>query len=193
MHSPLVETPAVYIPRKTMERREWLAFLYPLQAQVWTLLFVNSFGLLIALKCLEWYYHGSKSWFGNPSILLVEALGDLWMLGASYFGRKPNQTPSSNERAIRIMLLLSFLSGNIVFMAYRASLTAELSVRRFTAPFQTVDELTDSDYWYNQILLLAMGTRFYLVYTKLTQPLAIAPFLRIPGIPSVLQRQGNIH
>lgn len=140
------ETPVLYVPRKALERREWLAFLYPLRAEVWTFLLLNSLALLLALKIFEWFYRGKDFWTGNPIIIFVETIADFWMLGASYFGRKPNRSTTNEERAIRILLLLAFLSGNIVFMSYRASLTAELSVRRHASPFSTVEELSYSNY-----------------------------------------------
>ena len=43
------------------------------------------------------------------------------------------------------MLLLGIL-GNFVFMAYRASLTTELSTRREKMPFRTLEELSESGF-----------------------------------------------
>ncbi len=140
------ETIAFYIPTQALERREWLSFLYPLRAEVWTCLLFNSLLLLMALKLFELFYSGKSFKQRNVFVLMADAAGDLWMLGASYFGRKPVRQSTSKERAIRVLLVFAFLSGNIVFMSYRASLTAELSVRREAMPFSNVEELMESDY-----------------------------------------------
>jgi membrane-anchored protein YejM (alkaline phosphatase superfamily) len=72
------------------------------------------------------------------------------MIGASYFGRKPTKGYDHRDgqqlRTLRALFLIVFLSGNLVFVFYRASLTAELSVRRTKPPFSTLDEFLDSDY-----------------------------------------------
>lgn len=138
------ESLAFYVPRGGLERREWLSFLYPLRAEVWICLCANSIVLLLALKVFELFYYGRKR-KRRPYLLLVDAVSDFWMLGASYFGRKPVRETPKSERAIRLLLLLVFLSGNIVFMSYRASLTAELAVRRRNLPFDSLEELLDSD------------------------------------------------
>ena len=148
------ETPAFYMARQGYERKEWLSFLYPLRPQVWMLLFLNALLLMLALKMLQiyyYYYYNRKARNFSIPLFLMECFGDLWMLGASYFGRKPNLeqgTPEESSRPLRILLLVAFLSGNIVFMSYRASLTAELAVRRRTLPFDSLEELLDSDIRY---------------------------------------------
>jgi len=72
------------------------------------------------------------------------------MIGASYFGRKPikdyDHKDGKELRSLRALFLFVFLSGNLVFMCYRASLTAELSVKRNSHPFDTLDELLNSNY-----------------------------------------------
>ena len=141
------ETIATYISRKGFERREWLSFLYPLKANVWIYLLLNAFVLLIFLKGFEMYYYRKAEKKGNLWNPLV-ILGDFWMLGALYFGRSSSRGDSDRERSIRILLLVAFLSGTLVFMSYRASLTAELSVKRQSLPFTNAEELLNSDYRY---------------------------------------------
>ena len=156
LHPMGAETIASYILRQGLERREWLSFLYPLNTEVWTYLLINSIVLLLALKGLEVYYYGRTAWKHNVGILLMETLGDFWMLGASYFGRQPSRNVSEEGRAIRILLIVAFVSGNIVFMSYRASLTAELSVKRQSKPFSSGEELLQSDFRYNLVMYFAL-------------------------------------
>ena len=46
----------------------------------------------------------------------------------------------------RVLLLSVFLTGNVVFMGYRASLTSELSIREIQLPFTNLEGLLDSDF-----------------------------------------------
>ncbi len=152
------ETAALYISSQELERREWLAFLYPLRAEVWTYLLINSIVLLITLKLLNLWYKKKSSYGSTPFYLMLDAIGDFWMLGASYFGRVPTLHTSRRKRAVRFLLLAAFLSGTIVFMSYRASLTAELSVKRTVVPFNNMEELLQTDYRYKVVQILQNST-----------------------------------
>ncbi len=147
LHPVGTETLALYVSSEEQGRREWLAFLYPLTEEVWWYLLLNAFMLLASMKILTAHNHGRTGvkFSQKPVGYLLDLVGDFWMLGASYFGRLPLQNYSA-QSSIRVLLLFAFLSGNIVFMSYRASLTAELSVQRKSPPFDTLDEVMKSDY-----------------------------------------------
>ncbi len=149
------ETIAAYLPAaRSFERREWLSFLYPLRREVWLGLLVNCIVVLMILKLLEGFSSiktGKGSWPLSKT-MIATTVGDFWMLGASYFGRKPVDTTAyddyERDTKLRMLLVMMFLSGNIVFMSYRASLTAELSVKRHKLPFTSAKELLASDFRY---------------------------------------------
>ena len=46
----------------------------------------------------------------------------------------------------RIFVFLSCLTGSFLFMAYKASLTSKLAIKRMELPFRNMQELLDSDY-----------------------------------------------
>ncbi len=48
--------------------------------------------------------------------------------------------------SIRALLLSVFITGNVIFMGYRASLTSELSVRRLELPFSDPPGFLESDF-----------------------------------------------
>ncbi len=140
-------TPTFYVPRKHLERREWLAFMYPLKAEVWIFIGINALFLFVLLKLLECYYNRDKDSQDQTQISkTTEALSDFWMVIATYFGRSPDKKLIREEKAIRALLLLTLFFGNFVFICYRSSLTAELAVKRQSLPFTTVEELILSDY-----------------------------------------------
>ncbi len=64
----------------------------------------------------------------------------------SNLGASSSSVP--NEKAVnpRLLLFSIFFASNIVWMAYRASLTSELSTRQVKMPFLTLEELYHSDY-----------------------------------------------
>ena len=49
---------------------------------------------------------------------------------------------------VRALLLCMFLTGNVVFIGYRASLTSNLSVRSLALPFNDLQTLLESDFKY---------------------------------------------
>ncbi len=74
-------------------------------------------------------------------------VGDFWMVGTSYFGRPATDKQRINaSSAINVLFLVVFFVGNIVFMSYKSSLTAELAVKRDKIPFNSLEELFQSEY-----------------------------------------------
>ncbi len=47
---------------------------------------------------------------------------------------------------VRLLLLSIFVTGNVIFMGYRASLTSKLAVRRLQLPFTDLRELLETDF-----------------------------------------------
>ena len=60
----------------------------------------------------------------------------------------PSRKPDPSWTGLRLLLLFAFLLGNLVFMVYKASLTAELAARRERLPFNRLEHLLESDYRY---------------------------------------------
>ncbi len=145
------ETAVFYIPREGFEGNQWTSFLHPLKPRVWICLTVNSLALLLGLKILQRCYNSSKPRANNERDVfrgIRVIMGDWWMLFASYFGRGPTSNIDNKRGTIRALLFLVFLTGNIVCLSYKASLTAKLSVRRRSLPFESIEELIKSDFRY---------------------------------------------
>ncbi len=91
------------------------------------------------------------------SITGSHLLSNCWSSFASNFGvdmtkldpSEPDDDDNMSQRTpVRMLLLSIFIMGNIVFMAYRAALTSELSVRRIKLPFHNMEEILDTDFRY---------------------------------------------
>ena len=59
-------------------------------------------------------------------------------------GGKPNKIEENT--IYQILLFTCLLVGSVIWMAYRASLTSELSVRKMMFPFNNLETLLVSDY-----------------------------------------------
>ena len=81
----------------------------------------------------------------------VDAASTYWMTFASNFGWVPRDVDSTsgrsnNDDAFRVFVVVMLFSGNIVFMAYIASLTVALSIVRPKLPFNSLEGLLESPY-----------------------------------------------
>ncbi len=71
--------------------------------------------------------------------------GCLWLVYSAYFGGKPAKPPGAKEWTLRIAIIAWLLTGTLVFMNYRASLTATLSARHLHLPFNSIESLLKTD------------------------------------------------
>ncbi len=125
------------------EEEEWLMYLLPFRPRVWLLLVMNALVALMSLRILSFRYASQCSSFIS-SVKVI--LGDLWMVFFSYFGSISPAHYGWSISYTQKLLLVMCLSGNLVFMAYKSALTSNLSVRKYSLPFKTVEEFYWSDY-----------------------------------------------
>ena len=65
---------------------------------------------------------------------------------ASYFGGRMSAGSDDTLQSLRLLTLASLITGNVVFMTYRASLTSEMSVQRETMPFDSLKTFDESHF-----------------------------------------------
>ncbi len=139
-------TGAIHIRHRGLEEQAWLSFLYPLRTEAWILLLLNTLVIFAAVKCFQ-ILQRKKRFLSMPaSKMFEETVGDFCMLGASYFGWRANPSKTNESGPLKIIFFVAFLSGTLIFVVYRSSLTAELAVKRNSLPFETLDELYESPY-----------------------------------------------
>ncbi len=140
------ETSGMIIKKDGLEEYSWLTFFLPLQNIVWYFLLVNCITLVVFMRLIETHYTCKEmeehhwSLFGTFSA----AFKDFWMIFASYFGG--GGIHKQKRASLKVLLLVAFVVNNAVFMSYKASLTAELAVRRDSLPFNTLQDLFESEY-----------------------------------------------
>ena len=132
----------------------------------------SAFLMGALLTAAVWYQSGC----GRVGSLLRAFPRNVWLVFASNFGidmggkgssvlsstiaeiginsvninvswKKNTYSPKDDlTTSIRLLLLGVFITGNVVFMGYRASLTSELSVHFARLPFRDLESLADSDF-----------------------------------------------
>ncbi len=126
------------------EDREWLTYLMPFQEDLWLLLVLNSVVAVVAIRLVQNIH--IYGWKFNIFTTLVNSIGEFWMVFMSYFGKPATVNFWMFVPSTKILLFMIFLSGNLVFMFYKAALTSELSVRRKVLPFTSPEGYYESDY-----------------------------------------------
>ncbi|TRY78917.1 hypothetical protein TCAL_10582 [Tigriopus californicus] len=137
------ETYAIFIRRLGREEWSWQSYLKPFQDYLWFTLGLHVILTGLALHWFDLYHQPNESAHYQK---ISQFLGACWLVFGSYFGRKPNAVSAWRQDCQKYLLLGILLGGNVVFMAYRASLTSELSIRRTQVPFSTMEEFLASGF-----------------------------------------------
>ena len=126
-----------------MEKREvsWTVFMKPLSTNLWIVLIFVAIIIACFLTTLERCF-GSK----EHGFCLVHYLKNLWVASKANFGGKSSSLIKTSTH--QIILFTCLLTGSIIWMAYRASLTSELSVIVKEFPFNNLESLLKTDYRY---------------------------------------------
>ncbi len=138
-------TLAVFVSRSAgSEQRALLTYLMPFRPELWLLLLMNCLLIVVFLKFIHWLLLELPISVAFSSINFVK---DYWIVFFSYFGGNGACSGvwwsfSTTKRA----LLMICLSGCLTNMAYRSSLTSELSVRNHILPFSTPKGFYDSKF-----------------------------------------------
>ena len=136
--------PTIYIRSHSLEQDgediSWTIFISPFTIHLWVLLFFVAVVTAIVLTTIEGCYEPN-----NIGWSVMNYLKNLWIASKANFGGKPNSVVRGFA-AQRLMLFICLLSGTIIWIAYRGSLTSELSVIEKDIPFDDLESLSKSDY-----------------------------------------------
>ena len=138
-----LETHAIFVARDTDDGNavSWLTFVHPLGASLWAALAVNAAVAAAAAAMLA----GAA----GPRSLPLAAAASYAAVWGSYFGWRQEEARKGEAWSswpLKVLTLLLLLAGNLIFMAYRASLTSKLSVRREKMPFDTLEAFAKSHF-----------------------------------------------
>ncbi len=120
----------------------WDLFLSPFAAVTWAAVLFCSLACSLIVTFIV-------SPPAAPSFLSSAAslAANTWFCFTFYFGGRPPPSLAGDSR-LRLLLFLTCLAANVVFITYRAALVSKLAVEKETLPFNDWDSFMASDYKY---------------------------------------------
>ncbi len=138
---PIVkEFGAFFIKKDRVEAHAWTTYSNPLALDLWMGLWLSALVTSALLLVIE-----GKVKCSHPFELWKTYVRNLWLTFSSNFGGGKVGTPYANQ-SHRVAVVTFLLSGSVIWMSYRASMTSELSVLHETLPFSNPTELAQTDY-----------------------------------------------
>jgi hypothetical protein len=142
--TPMTETKmTIIINKDTPELHSWTMFMKPLSWLLWVAVLCNSIAYSVTLIFMQ-------NLKNNKHSTLAGYLGEVpktwWCVFITSFGKSLNLETQRSTGSWRLLIFLTCLSGNIIFMAYKASLTTQLSLRFPHLPFHNLEQLSETDY-----------------------------------------------
>jgi hypothetical protein len=133
------EKAEIFIKPIVDETLSWTAYINPFANEMWLVLFLVSLVISFFLTLIERFFCSKDQGF-----LPVDYLTNLWVAIKAYAGGKPSKLQKNTVH--RIVLFDCLLVGSVIWMAYRASFTSELSVTKFKLPFNDLESLSKTGY-----------------------------------------------
>ncbi len=133
---------ALYIKNEMANEIDYFVFLDPFSTLLWIAIFVTSFALAVFL-------YGISTMLGinDHQGGLASFLGLFWLTFKANLGSGPVHSKATDSLfPYRVGLFSCLISGSVIWMSYRASLTSELSVVKTRAPFNDFKTLTATNF-----------------------------------------------
>ena len=121
------------------EALSWTAYINPFSNAMWLILFLVSLVISFFLTLIEKLFC-SKDQVFTTMIFLT----NLWVAIKANAGGKSSKLQKNIIH--RIVLFDCLLVGSVIWMAYRASFTSELSVKKLKLPFNDLESLSKTGY-----------------------------------------------
>ena len=118
----------------------WSAFLNPFSHDTWIVLLFVAAITSCFFTLIERIFCPSK----DVDVFVNHYLRNLWVAFKANAGGKPSSIKKNTS--YKIVLFDCLLVGSVVWMAYRASFTSELSVVKLKLPFNDLESLLKTDF-----------------------------------------------
>ena len=118
----------------------WAAFLNPFSHDTWIVLLFVAAIISCFLTLNERFFGPSK----DVDVFVNHYLRNLWVAFKANAGGRPSSIKKNTS--YKIVLFDCLLVGSVVWMAYRASFTSELSVKKLKLPFNDLESLSKTSY-----------------------------------------------
>ena len=133
----------LFIKNTEDEEISWTVYLNPLSTDLWTTIVFVAIFIAIILSGIE-KYMSLCSMESSPILFFSNLLGNFWIALKANVGGKPSSV--HKNKTYQIIVFNCLLTGSLVWMGYRASLTSELSNIILKFPFNSLETLLTSDY-----------------------------------------------
>ena len=133
------EKAEIFIKTIEDEALSWTAYINPFSNDMWLVLFLVSIVVSFFLTLIERLFCSKDQGF-----LPVDYLTNLWVAIKANAGGKPSKLQKNTIH--QIVLFDCLLVGSVIWMAYRASFTSELSVTKLILPFNDLESLSKTSY-----------------------------------------------
>ena len=131
----------LYIPMTNdnlSEDFDFNTFISQFSINVWITIFIVSLSVAIVKSILLYRYKAMLSFTGT--------VGFIWTSFIAFVGGPPKNTAIDKKILYKIVVFTSLLSGSIVWMSYRGTLQAELSVSEKKYPFLDLNGLSKTNW-----------------------------------------------
>ena len=129
----------VFIKTIEDEAISWTSYLNPFAHDMWFIIVIVAVIISGVLTFIEQIFCTK-----NKGFLLMEYFKNLWIAVKANAGGKPSKI--EKNFTYQIVLFHCLLVGSVIWMAYRASFTSELSVRKLKFPFNDLESLSKTNY-----------------------------------------------
>ena len=133
------EKTEIFIKTIEDEALSWTAYINSFSNEMWLVLVLVSLIISFFLTLVERLFCSKDQGFTPMNFLT-----NLWVALKANAGGKPSKLQKTTVH--RIVLFDCLLVGSVIWMAYRASLTSELSVAKLKLPFNDLGSLSKTDY-----------------------------------------------
>ena len=128
----------VFIKPIGNEHISWTTFLDVFTIELWIALILVTMIISCFLTSIE------RKFDVTDQFLYMNYLKNVWIAFKANFGGKPSSVHTSSS--YKIIIFCCLLVGSIVWIAYRASIISELSVLKVKMPFDSLEDLSKSNY-----------------------------------------------
>ena len=129
----------LYIKSIKDQATSWTTFTNSFSAYLWLMIIIVDLVMSGFLTCIGQFFRTSdKNYFFN------KYPKNIWVSIKANFGGEPDL--ALDNAVFKIILFSCSLVGVIIWGAYQASLTSELSVIKLKLPFIDLETLYESDY-----------------------------------------------
>jgi hypothetical protein len=133
------DTGALYI-QSTHDTTDFSTYFEPFSIVLWILIIVMA-SLITAM-----IYSIIVTLEVKNQFTVCQITSRFWTCLMANFGGKPGPSKLDSKQSYRLIIVISLLTGSVIWISYRAFLTSKLSVAKKVLPFNDMESLANTNY-----------------------------------------------